>query len=137
MMGASIVRPVSGKLRIELPYQPAGANYDLLKRVCGERTRPKWAGRYFVVARQHLAKLIERLPNELGTDVKLIMHGATQTLCVSACWAANPATYWECVCSCAGTNHGTGVPFSKQVSSDLSVETQYTTNTRWLRPTAP
>lgn len=131
-----IVRPVRGKLRVKLPYRPGGANYHLLKDICGGRTRPKWNRglRCFEVAREHLVKLINRLPNEIGRPVEVILHGATQTKCVSACWAANPDTCWECVCSCAGANHGSGSPLPTQASADLSIETEYTSERYTVNP---
>jgi hypothetical protein len=131
-----IVRPVKGKLQVTLPYQPAGANYRLLKAICGEHTRPAWnpKRRYFEVAREHLVKLIDVLPDEIGHPVEVVLHGATQTKCVTACWGANPDTRWECLCSCAGANHGTGQPLPKQVSADLSVDTEYTSMNYLVHP---
>lgn len=125
---AQIVRPVQGKLQVRLPYRPSGKNYGLLKDICGERTRPAWNRdrRCFEVAREPLVKLIDKLPDAIGRPIEVVLHGATQTKCVSACWAANPETRWECVCSCAGSNHGTGNPLPTEISSELSVETEYT-----------
>lgn len=133
---AQIVRPVKGKLHVTLPYRPGGGNYELLKAICGERTRPDWNRDrgYFEVAREHLVKLIEQLPDELGIAVDVVLYGASQTRCVSACWAASPDTRWECVCSCAGANHGTGYPLPVQVSSDLSVDTAYTSQQYRVTP---
>jgi hypothetical protein len=133
---ARIVRPVRGKLHVTLPYQPGGANYGVLKAICGGRTRPEWnrEHRYFEVAREHLAKLIHQLPNAIGQRVEVVLHGATQTKCVSACWAANPDTRWDCVCSCAGSNHGTGHPLPTQVSADLAIQTDYTTERYVINP---
>ncbi len=125
---AQIVRPVKGKLQVRLPYRPGGSNYGLLKAICGERTRPEWnrERRCFEVAREHLVKLIDQLAYEIGSPVEVILHGATQTKCVSACWAADPRTRWECVCSCAGANHGTGHPLPTLASAELSIDTDYT-----------
>ncbi len=133
---AQIVRPVAGKLRVRLPYRPGGANYALLRGICGTRTQPEWNGRhrYFEVARAHLQKLIAQLPDAIGEPVEVILEGASQTRCVSACWAANPDSRWGCVCSCAGSNHGTGRPLRAQVSAELSVETEYTTSRHMFRP---
>jgi hypothetical protein len=125
---AQIIRPVHGKLRVTLPFRPGGANYDLLKTICGDQSRPQWNRelRCFEVARGHLVKLIDQLPNEVAGPVEVVLYGARQTKCVSACWDANPDTRWECVCSCAGANHGTRRPLTMQVSTDLSVDTEYT-----------
>lgn len=133
-----IVRPVKGKLRVTLPYQPPGVNRRLLKAICGKQTRPVWNAerRYFEVAREHLVKLIDVLPNKIGHPLEVVLHGATQTKCVTACWAANPDTRWECVCSCAGSNHGTGQPLPMQVSADLSVGTEYTAESYIVQPSS-
>lgn len=133
---AQIIRPLKGKLQVTLPYRPGGANYGLLKAICGEQTRPEWnrERRHFEVAREHLVKLIDVLPDEIGQPVEVVLYGATQTKCVSACWAANPDTRWECVCSCAGGNHGTGHALPTQVSADLSVDTEYTSEKYLINP---
>jgi hypothetical protein len=131
-----IVRPVNGRIRVMLPFQRGGANFRLLEAICGGRSGPEWNRelRCFEVPRAHLRKLIERLPDELGTAVQVVLHGARQTKCVSACWGANPDSWWECVCSCAGANHGTGHPLAKQVAPDLSVSTDYTSTSYTLLP---
>lgn len=133
---AQIVRPVRGRVQVRLPYRPHGANYNLLHDICGEQTRPKWRSErgVFEVAREHLGKLIDELPNAIGRPVEVVLHGVTQTKCVSACWAARIDTRWECVCSCAGANHGSGHPLPVQPSADLSIENDYTTETYWIYP---
>lgn len=135
---AQIVRPVKGKIQVSLPYRPGGENYGFLQAICGERSRPEWnrRGGYFEVARVHLAKLIDQLADEIGQPVELVLCGASQTKCVSACWAADPDTRWECVCSCAGANHGTGRPLPVQVSTDLSIDTDYTSERYLLKPSS-
>jgi hypothetical protein len=135
---AQIIRPVRGKVQVRLPYQPHGANYHLLQDVCGEQTRPKWRSelRVFEVAREHLTKLIDRLSAAIGEPVEVVLHGVTQTKCVSACWAASPDTRWECVCSCAGSNHGSGRPLPIQPSADLSIDNEYTTEIYWIYPSS-
>jgi hypothetical protein len=137
-MQTKIVRPVKGKLQVWLPYRAGGGNYALLKDICGERTRPDWDSerRCFVVARDHLGKLIALLPNEIGRPVEVVLYGAAQTTCVSKCWGqgTSPDTRWECVCSCAGANHGTGHPLPTQVSDELSIDTEYTSESYVIRP---
>lgn len=133
---AQIIRPVNGPLKVTLPFRPHGGNFELLKVICGERTRPQWIdnGKYFEVAREHLAKLLDLLPNELGASVEVTLVGATQTKCVSACWDADPKKRWDCVCSCAGRNHGSRRPLPTLVSADLSIETEYTSEKYTVHP---
>ena len=123
-------------MQVSLPFRPGSGNYDVLKELCGDRTRPAYNKelRCFEVAREHLTALIERLPTELGQPVQVVLHGATQTKCVEACWNAAPETRWNCLCSCAGRYHGstTGPPTS--VSAELAVETVYTTHEYTVRP---
>ena len=134
---ARIVRPIGGRIQVELPYREAGGNYELLKEICGDLTRPKWnpGRKCFEVARAHFGALLAELPTALGTPVEVVLHGATQTKCVEACWRdASPKTVWECVCSCAGKFHGTGVAPPQDVGGGLFVETEYTTETYTVRP---
>lgn len=133
---ARIVRPLHGRVQVEVPYRERGGNYTMLQEICGERTRPEWNPRRkcFEVARSHLGALLAQLPAELGIPVEVVLHGASQTTCVEACWRdASPETVWECVCSCAGKFHGTGVAPPKDLGGGLSVETEYTTEsyTAW------
>lgn len=132
-----ITRPVKGSLRVTLPYRDGGTNFDLLRGICGPGTHVRYNSklRCFEVARVHLPKLIDELPAAVGTPVELVLHGAIQTTCVSACWDADPDTWWQCTCSCAGENHGTRVPLATQISADLSVGTQYTSSVQVLRST--
>ena len=63
-------------------------------------------GRFFSVARSHTHSLIAYLAERYG-HVHVIQHGGLAK-CVSACWTADPESAWECECSCAGSNHGSG-----------------------------
>lgn len=122
-----ITRPLKGKLQIKLPYQKPPRNLNLLKDICGPRSRVTYNQMgYFEIAPIHLQKLIVKLPSTLGERLEVDLYGAKQTKCVAKCWDASSTTKWECECSCAGTNHGTGQPLDKQVSSDLSISTDYT-----------
>lgn len=81
-------------------------------------------GRFFSVARAHTGPLIAYLGERFG-EVKVVQHGGLAR-CVSACWDADPDTSWECECSCAGDNHGSGRPIGRVVvhvgaAGDLAV----------------
>jgi len=129
---ARIVRPLHGRLQVHLPFRSGSGNYDLLHDICGDLTRPEYNRdrKYFEVARAHLGALIAQLPAELGGPVEVVLHGASQTRCVEACWRdAQPETVWGCECSCAGKFHGRGTPPPLEVDGGLFIETQYTTQT--------
>jgi hypothetical protein len=133
---AKIVRPLHGRVRVWLPFRPGSGNYDLLKDMCGDLTRPEYNRdlRCFEVARAHLPTLLDRLPSELGQPVDVVLHGSSQTKCVEACWNASPDSLWECVCSCAGRFHGTRTGPPKDLGGGLAVGTDHTTNTFTVFP---
>lgn len=136
---ATVYRPVSGPIQVRLKYRPGGANYGILKDVCGDLTRPQWnAGhKCYDVARDHMSKLVANLANLSGEVVTVTLIGAAQTTCVEQCWRLKPRdTRWDCVCSCAGRNHGSGSPLPLQVNAALSVQTDYTTETYTIHPTS-
>jgi hypothetical protein len=128
---ASIYRPLQGRTEVRIPYKPAPGNREMLKRICGENTRPSYnsSTRCYEVAREHLPALIDQLPDELGMPVDVTLQGAAQTKCVEACWNARPETIWNCECSCAGRYHGAGTGPRLMVREGLAVETDYTTHT--------
>ncbi|WP_405216541.1 hypothetical protein [Agrococcus sp. Ld7] len=112
---------------VRLPYRKGGANYQLLKDIRGPGTRePKWNAveQAFEVPRANGDRLIVGLVEEFGR-ILVVVHGHRQVSCVSDCWNASPATAWDCVCGCAGSNHGTGHPLGREVASGLSIEHQY------------
>jgi hypothetical protein len=133
---AKIVRPVHGRVQVWLPFRSGSGNYDLLKEMCGDLTRPEYNRtlRCFEVARSHLPVLLEQLPGALGQRVEVVLHGSSQTKCVEACWNASPDSIWECVCSCAGRFHGTRTAPPKDLGGGLAVATDYTTHTFTLLP---
>lgn len=133
---AKIVRPVHGRVQVWLPFQRGSGNYDLLKELCGDLTRPQYNRRMgcFEVARAHLPALMDQLPAALRQPVDVVLHGSSQTKCVEACWNASPDSVWECVCSCAGRFHGTGAAPPKDLGGGLAVATDYTTHTFTLFP---
>ncbi len=108
MTAAEIIAPATGRLRVRLPYQPGGTNYDLLRSVCGKRTRPTYdrGEGAFLVARNHLDRLVPALVRAFGT-VDLTRHGRRSTRCVAACLQARGL---DCICSCAGLHHGEQEP---------------------------
>ena len=109
---------------IRLPWRGSpGANYEWLKEVCGSRTRPEYdtASKSFRVARPHAQHVLDALVAEYG-KVILGQYGDAATTCVEQCWNAKPENAIDCVCGCAGTNHGTGTPLGTEVQVGLSVE---------------
>ncbi|MFE5309526.1 hypothetical protein [Isoptericola sp. NPDC056605] len=133
---ARIVRPLHGRVRVWLPFRGGGGNYQLLKDMCGLRTRPDYNRdlKCFEVAREHLPVLLDELPGALGQPVSVALHGSAQTKCVEVCWNASPDTLWKCECSCAGRYHGSRTGPPKQVAPGLGVDTEYTKHEFTLFP---
>lgn len=69
--------------------------------------------------------LIDGLVEEFGTVI-VIIHGTRKITCVDACWNGDPDRAWDCVCGCAGTNHGTRMPLGREVRPGLAVEHEHT-----------
>lgn len=116
---------------VALPWRgSARANFDWLKDVCGERTRPEYdrTSKLFMVARPHAIVVLNALVDEYGR-VRVVQHGDSTKTCVERCWNARPDTAIECECGCAGTNHGSRQPMGLEVKSGLSVQHRMTTVT--------
>ncbi|GAA1429385.1 hypothetical protein GCM10009616_11340 [Microlunatus lacustris] len=113
MTAASIVRPPGReRLLVRLPYRSgAFTNYDLLRRICGDRTRAEWDAevKAYRVARTHLYALIDALAHRFG-EVVVTLQTRRTTRCVEACWEANGGTWFDCECSCLGRFHGRHSP---------------------------
>ncbi|MGR4009867.1 hypothetical protein [Leucobacter sp. 1207-22] len=117
-----ILKP-NARAAIELPWRGSPrANFDWLKDVCGKRTRPEYdrQSKRFLVARPHTRHVLDALVDEYG-EVLVHQFGYAATTCVEACWDANPDNVIDCVCGCAGLNHGSGHPLGMQVAPGLSV----------------
>lgn len=116
-MTPTVLAPVRGRLLVRLPFQSGGGNYRLLREVCGQRTRPTYdrQRRAFLVARDHLDRLLTALVREFGA-VDLTRHGSTRIVCVAACLLARGS---DCTCTCAGEFHGHSVapPGAREVAS--------------------
>ena len=111
-----------------LPFRAGGANYRLLKDIRGPGTREAhWNPRtkLFEVPRTNGDQLVDGLIDEFGS-VRVTIYGHSTATCVRECWTADPRTAWDCVCKCAGSNHGSGFPMGREVAEGLSVENQYT-----------
>lgn len=128
MRTAWVYRPLKGRTTIRLPYAAAGGNFDLLKEICGERTRPQYDKPHFSVARAHTPAVIDGLADHFDR-VEVTLEGSARTTCVEACWTAKPETAWDCICGCAGKNHGTGKPEGAYaIAPGLVIETETTTH---------
>lgn len=126
MVPTVTLRP-NRRTTVQLPFRTGDGNYRLLKDIRGDRTRPSYNARtkMFEVSRDDGDQLIGGLVNEFGT-VRVIVHGNSKTTCVSECWSADPSSAWNCVCGCAGSNHGSGHALGREVATGLSVENQHT-----------
>ncbi len=93
-----------------LPYEGRGAGYTTLGDMIGASRRGQVeysaSTRTWSVSRAHSNKVILGLAERYGR-VKVIQYGGVDK-CVEACWRGNPKTAWQCKCSCAGRNPGSG-----------------------------
>jgi hypothetical protein len=101
-----------------LPWLEHGGNYAVLAECIGasRRGQVQYANGIFTVARSHTRALISALARRFG-QVHVIQYGGVDK-CVEACWNAKPETAIDCVCSCAGINHGSRRPIGVIVSED-------------------
>lgn len=113
------IRPGARTTVTRLPWTGSGSDgYALIEDCIGATRRGQVtydrSRRAFSVARTHTVTLINALASRLGR-VTVVQYGGTEK-CVEACWNARPRTAITCECSCAGGNHGTGVPLGRIVS---------------------
>lgn len=121
-MSAYIYRPVKGALFVW--FDGHGYEELLLRRIVPKYTRVTAEGAYWRVSRSQLRVLQNGLA-ELFGSVEVRVQGAAQTTCVEACWSGNPDNASECVCACAGSNHGSLEPLGTEVIPGLSIQTDY------------
>jgi len=100
-----------------MPFEGKGTGYKILENMIGASRRGQVeysvGSRTWSVARSHPNEVIFGLADRYGR-VKVIQYGGVEK-CVEACWKGNPKTAWECKCSCAGRNHGSGSPYKVTV----------------------
>jgi hypothetical protein len=112
-----------------MPYHPDNRKWLTSKAGRAAEVRFNNFTKTWLVKRTRFERMIAALADEFGS-VQVTQFGASQTRCVPACWdEGNPERVWDCICSCAGSNHGSGHPLSKEVAPGLSVDTEYTQNT--------
>lgn len=121
---AAITRPIHGDLIIRMPYNIG--NRTWLNDVAGRDAGVDFnkVSKTWTVKRSRFQRMIEALATRWGA-VEVTQYGSSQSKCVPACWNGNPERVWECECSCAGSNHGSGGPHGKEVKPGLSVSTEY------------
>ena len=109
------------------PFAAPGVNMRLLNSFTSSRqTLVKYdkSKAAFVFTKTRAPEIIDGLVCEFGA-VLVIVHGHASSTCVSQCWDAKAEKFWECVCGCAGANHGTGEPLGVEVAAGLSVSHDY------------
>jgi hypothetical protein len=96
---------VRGRIVVKMPYDRAepGANRRWLHAYLGRRIRPKYVGAgKWEIARQHLKHVVEGLAERFGL-VNVHLDYLENQRCDVRC---QEATGDDCVCQCAGENHG-------------------------------
>lgn len=92
--------PTKGQLHIRMPF--ALDNRKWLKQTLGNRVHVERDGPYWKIARHHLWGLVDAMAHRYG-EVDVILDFRTTERCDTRC---TQATSDECVCACAGANHG-------------------------------
>jgi hypothetical protein len=97
----AVYRPLSGRVVVHLPYREG--NRDFL-REAGPGVRPGWdvVSRHWTVSRSAFMAIVDLLREEFGL-VEVITDGSSTERCDTRC---REATGDDCVCSCAGSQHG-------------------------------
>jgi hypothetical protein len=95
---------VKGRIVIKMPYDPAdpGGNRRWLHAHLGRRIKPQYAGGKWMIARPHLRHVVSGLAERFGF-VHVYLDFLENRRCDTRC---QEATGDDCVCQCAGENHG-------------------------------
>jgi hypothetical protein len=105
------IRPNSRTEVRNLPFEGPGAGYRVLANMFGasRRGQVEYVRSVWSVSRPHTNAVVFGLAERYGR-VKVIQYGGVEK-CVEACWKGNLETALDCVCACAGRNHGSGAPY--------------------------
>lgn len=95
----SVHRPIRGRVRVRFDYRSDSRDF---LRQAGPGTRPEWERPYWTVSRTAFASVVDLLLDEYGV-VEVTSDGGIGNRCDTRC---REATGDDCVCSCAGTQHG-------------------------------
>lgn len=99
-----------------------------LLREAGPGTRPAWEPPSWTVSRTALAAVVDLLAREYGC-VEVITDGGVANKCDVRCRDARGD---DCICSCAGTQHGVGGPGAGEIVVGETTIVD-TTIARWRR----
>jgi hypothetical protein len=112
---------------VRMPYQEG--NRDLL-RGAGPGARPKWERPFWTVSRTAFGEVVRILVHKYGC-VEVITDGGVGNKCDTRCREARGD---DCICSCAGTQHGIHHlgPKERVVGETTIIDT---TIVRWRRVT--
>ena len=121
----SIHRPVRGRIQVRFPYRSDSRDF---LRGAGRGTRPEWERPYWTVSRAAFASVVDLLLDEYHV-VEVTTDGGVGNRCDTRC---REATGDDCVCACAGTQHGIALlgPRERVVGETTIVDT---TIARWRR----
>src|SRR5436309_274621 len=101
----AVWRPVEGRIVVKMPYDPAdpGGNRRWLHQYLGHRIKPQYAGGgRWSIARPHLRQVVSGLAERFGL-VHVYLDYLEDHRCDVRC---QEATGDDCVCQCAGQDHG-------------------------------
>ena|SRR5260221_6653236 len=124
-MLTSVHRPIRGRVRVRFDFRDDSRSF---LREAGLGTRPEWERPYWTVSRAAFSSVVDLLLNEYGI-VEVTTDGGVGNRCDTRC---REATGDDCVCSCAGTQHGIGfLSAGERVVGETTIVD--TTIVRWRR----
>lgn len=112
-MVPTIVRPVSGRLKVRVPYRIGGWRSMWIEA----GLRPEWESPDWRLSRERLADVVNALFDAGFQTVQLEIWGRETQLCDERC---QTATGLDCDCVCAGQFHGGGM-FGLPIGQTLRV----------------
>jgi hypothetical protein len=101
--GATLYRPVDGRVLVWIPWDRRRSNRELLNSA-GRGTNAEWDKEHgrWTVSRTAFARVLDALLDEFA-KVKVVTDGRAGNRCDTRC---REALGDECICQCAGRYHG-------------------------------
>lgn len=103
-MISRLTKPVKGPLELSIPY--AMDNRKFLRSILGGNAKIGWDRnrRLWIIPRAKFRELYELVPKRTGVlEIELFAIHSEKKRCDTRCVNA---VGFECVCECAGANHG-------------------------------
>lgn len=121
-MTTIITRPVEGRITLT-----SGLHFSRRGWIEAGIRGAKWhsASLTWSLPRAALPRVIENVRRRETVRLQVVLHGSALNKCTVMCAGASEATVLDCVCCCAGLNHGGGDAGWKPVGDYLLVQGEY------------